>query len=122
MAEAGAVRPRVTAGRRANAATASAGMQLTGPRRAVLDALAACGPADAETVAACWRSRQDDDAGHLPEGLPALVSKLLWKLEALGWVEPADDGFTITAEGVGALADHPTWNAGHDGEPEDRAS
>jgi ribosomal protein S19E (S16A) len=32
-----------------------------------------------------------------------MASKLLWKLEALGWVEPVDDGFAITDTGVEAL-------------------
>jgi hypothetical protein len=104
----GPILPRVTAGRRENAATATAAMRLTGPRREVLAALEACGPADAEAVATCWRSRQAADAGHLPDSLPTMVSKLLWKLEALGWVEPVDQGFAITADGVAALSDDPT--------------
>lgn len=94
--------PRVTAGRRANAATEDAALRLTGPRREVLAALHACGPADADAVADCWRARNDDSA-HLPASLPELASKLLWKLEALGWVEPVEDGFAITDAGVTAL-------------------
>ena len=100
--------PRVTAGRRENAATEAAALRLTGPRREVLAALQACGPADAHAVADCWRSRQPADAGNLPDSLPDMASKLLWKLEALGWVEPAKDGFAITADGVAALSEDPT--------------
>lgn len=94
--------PRVTTGRRANAATEAAALRLTGPRREVLAALHACGPADAEAVADCWRSR-NPGSNHLPASLPEMASKLLWKLEALGWVEPVDDGFAITDTGVEAL-------------------
>jgi len=100
--------PRVTAGRRENAATEATALRLTGPRREVLAALQACGPADAEAVADCWRSRQAANASHLPDSLPTMVSKLLWKLEALGWVEPVDDEFAITADGVATLSEHPT--------------
>jgi hypothetical protein len=100
--------PRVTAGRRANAATGSDAQRLTGPRREVLAALEACGPADAEGVAECWRSRQKPNAANLGDSLPTMVSRLLWKLEALHWVEPVDDGFAITANGVAALRDDPT--------------
>jgi hypothetical protein len=104
----GAILPRVTAGRRENAASAAAAQRLTGPRREVLAALQACGPGDAAAVADCWRSRQAADAGHLPDGLPAMASKLLWKLEALGWVEPVEEGFAISADGVAALSGDPT--------------
>jgi len=100
--------PRVTAGRRENAATEESGRRLTGPRREVLAALEACGPADAQAVAACWRSRQPTDAAYLSDGLPDMVSRLLWKLETLGWVEPVEEGFAITADGVTALAEEPT--------------
>ncbi len=103
-----AILPRVTAGRRENAATEAAAQRLTGPRREVLAALQASGPADADAVAACWRSRQAANAGSLPDSLPAMASKLLWKLEALGWVEPAEEGFTITAKGVAVLSGDPT--------------
>lgn len=99
--------PRVTAGRRANAATEAVALRLTGPRRDVLTALEACGPADAGAVAVCWRSLHGEDATYLADTLAATISKLLWKLEALGWVEPVDDGFAITAAGVAALAGDP---------------
>lgn len=97
------IHPRVTAGRRENAVTEAAAPRLTGPRREVLAALQACGPADTDAVAACWRSRRPANTGNLPDGLPALASKLLWKLEALGWVEPVEEGFAITEPGIAAL-------------------
>ena len=100
----GPILPRVTAGRRENAASEAVARGLTGPRREVLAALQACGPADAESVAECWRSRQPADAGALPDSLPDMASKLLWKLEALGWVAPVDEGFAITPDGVVALS------------------
>lgn len=37
------------------------------------------------------------------DDLPALVSRLLWKLEALHWVEPVGGAYAITTAGVGAL-------------------
>ena len=97
-----APRPRVSAGRRANAA-ATDGARLTGPRREVLAAIKDCGPADAEVVAERMTARRAAESDHFGDAITASVSQLLWKLQALGWVQPIDGGFAITADGIAAL-------------------
>jgi len=92
----------VSAGRRANAA-ATDGARLTGPRREVLAAINDGGPADAEVVAERMRARRAGGSDHFGDAIVASVSKILWKLQALGWVQPVDGGFAITAEGIAAL-------------------
>jgi hypothetical protein len=84
---------------------ASSARHLTGPRRQVLEALDACGPADTGGIADCWRSRRPNDtATSLGDRLPGLISGLLWKLEALDWVEPIDDRYAITYDGAAAMS------------------
>jgi hypothetical protein len=95
-------RPRVTAGRRENAAGEGATRRLTGPRRAVLSILEHSGPGGADDIAERWRALGSEQTTSLDD-LAALVSRLLWKLEALGWVEPTRDGYVITSTGVEAL-------------------
>ena len=50
----------------------------------------------------CWKARRPQDSAHLGDLTPT-VSRLLWKLEALSLVEPVDEGFAITVEGIAAL-------------------
>ena len=97
-------RPRVSAGRRDNAAT-EGGARLTGPRREVLAALRDCGPADAEAVAERMRARRPTESALVGDALTESVSRILWKLQALGWVQPVDGGLGVTAEGEAALSD-----------------
>jgi hypothetical protein len=77
---------------------------LTGPRRQVLGALETCGPAGPAGIARCWQARHPADARYVGGGLQAMVSHLLWKLEALDWVEPVDEGYAITPDGASALS------------------
>ena len=99
-----AARPRVSAGRRAKAA-AEGGAHLTRPRRQVLDALMELGPSDADRIGALIRPRPLAGGAGYDDAVVASVSRILWKLQALGWVEPADGGFVVTTAGVEALSD-----------------
>ena len=48
-------------------------------------------------------ARRAAESDHFGDAITASVSQLLWKLQALGWVQPVDSGFAITAEGNAAL-------------------
>ena len=78
--------------------------QLTPPRRAVLEALAACGPMTAEQIADCWRERDPDLTPLVARSLPKLVVDSVWRLGNLDAVTVEDRTVSITGVGRSQLA------------------
>lgn len=80
---------------------------LTPSRRAVLDALAACGPMTTADIAACWQQREPQLRPLVVRKLPSMVSQSLWKLENLQLVRRDGDIVHLTERGKQAVADAP---------------
>jgi Fe2+ or Zn2+ uptake regulation protein len=72
---------------------------MTPSRRAVLEALAECGPMTAAQIADCWKDRDPSLRPLVAQALPSMVSQSLWKLESLDLVQVVDKVVTITALG-----------------------
>lgn len=78
--------------------------QLTPPRRAVLNALAECGPMTTEQIADCWQERDPDLTPLVARSLPRIVVDSVWRLESLDAVIVEDGTVAITDVGRHQLA------------------
>lgn len=84
---------------------------MTSSRRAVLEALAECGPMTAAQIADCWKDRDPSLRPLVVQALPSMVSQSLWKLDNLDLVRAVDKVVAITALGRQHLGEE----GGHDG-------
>lgn len=76
---------------------------LTGSRRQVLEAVDRCGPTDLAGLTGCWQDRYPDEIARLGDRVDHLATGLLWKLEALGWVQVEAGEYSATGAGRDAL-------------------
>ena len=77
--------------------------QLAGARRQVLELVDRCGPTDVDGLTGCWEMTSPADAERLGSRLEHLTTGLLWKLEALGWVQVDSGEYSTTGAGRAAL-------------------